>query len=83
MPGEFKAIDSQLVEGIRKVRTSQLKFRGRRLYRVTLLTEILKKPQAQVIDKEGSYNSRPYFYTPRRILPITLYEQSGHTVSLH
>lgn len=31
-----------------------------------------RKPLWEVIDEEGSYNSRPYSYTPRGALPITL-----------
>lgn len=69
-PGIFKAPQSQLVDGVEKVKASHLASRARRWYGQPLVEKI---PLIHLIDEMGTYNFRPYSFAPPGILPITLY----------
>lgn len=68
MPFEFKLAKVRIVDGVEKVKSSLLKSRRLRWQMITW-------PEAsrnlwQIIDEEGSYNFRPYAYTPRGVVPL-------------
>lgn len=80
-PREFKAHKPQRLDGVERVRSSQLDCRGRRWYETPKKE---KKPLSWLIDEDGSYSFRPFSYTPRGILPICFYspKDGGKTKSL-
>lgn len=77
-----KGDPNELVDGVKKVKKSQVKSRGRRWYEITWLTEDPKKPFPRVIDEEGSCNFHPYPYTPQGVFPINFCIESSDTVSI-
>lgn len=81
MPPEFKPVKPWMVDGVEKVKTSHLKRRGLRWYRVTWLEESTK-PLSKIIDKEQIYNFRPYAYTLRGVVPNFFDTHSSGVVSL-
>lgn len=58
---EFKARKPQGVDGVERVRPSQLASRARRCYGIP---KEEKKLLSWLISKEGSYRFRPFSYTP-------------------
>lgn len=70
----FKAPQPQVVDGVECVKTSHLASPARRWYgqpreeKVSLLF---------LVDEEGSYNFRPYSYTPPGILPLNFYSPTS------
>lgn len=75
----FKPPQPQIVDRVERVKTLHLASRGRRWYgqpREKKVSFLL------LVYEEGSYNFRPYSYTPPGILPLNFYSPTSEVRSL-